>query len=364
MAAPLLRRPKPGRSDADRKLPIETFIRRRMETGRIPGLAAGIVADGKLAWSHAAGWANIEHRRRVRTDTIFMLASISKTVTGTAVMRAVDLGHIELDEDINTYLPFAVRNPNHPGKPITTRMLLAHTSSLRDNWNNTIDSKDESTVPLGTFLRRCFTPGKALYDADKNFYKREPGAGYSYSNIGVTLAAYVAEVTTGVDFARWCRREIFVPLGMERTSWHLRDLPRAEVAMPYRPLPDGGFRPYGQYWYPDYPAGQLRTTVADLSKHLRMFMNDGILHGERILETITTEEMLQRQFGLKGQGLIWYWAQRHGVRYIGHSGGDPGVGTSLLFREDGVGAMVFTNGDWRGSALMDINWRLFDEIDA
>ena len=352
---------------------LDAFVLDQMRAGRLPGMAAAIVKDGELAWARGFGLANITRGLRATVDVEFMLASVSKTVTGVAVMQAVEDALLGLDDDVGDVLPFAVRNPEHPGDPITTRMLLAHTASLRDNWGvlGSIYTSGDSPVALGEFMADYFVPGGRHYDAEKNFLASRPGERYEYCNEGVALAAYLVEVASGAGFDAWCDERIFAPLGMDQTSWFLRGLDRSGVAMPYRYVgAEDRFRRYGQYGYPDYPDGQLRTSARALARFLLAFIGLGELDGVRILQEETALEMRRMQFHdvITGQGLIWYVLHRNGERLLGHNGGDSGVATQMFFRErDGTGVITLANGDWRRShaswPLSLIMDRLFDEAD-
>ena len=123
-----------------------------------------------------------------------MLASVSKTVMATALMQLVQKGHVDLQADVDSYLPFRVRNPQHRGRIITPWMLLTHTSSIRDAWT-TLDAsyvRGDSPVPLASFVRGYFTPGERYWRAN-DFYDFAPGAAYRYANMGATLAAYLVQ---------------------------------------------------------------------------------------------------------------------------------------------------------------------------
>ncbi len=352
---------------------LDGFIHDQMREGRLPGLAAAVVKDGELAWARGYGLANIAHERRASADVEFMLASVSKTVAAVAVMQAVEDGLVDLDADVNDVLPFAVRNPEFPDDAITARMLLTHTSSLRDNWSvlNTIYTQGDSPVPLGEFLAEYLVPGGRHYDAEKNFLSSSPGSAYRYCNEAAALAAYLVEAASGTGFDVWCTQRIFAPLGMEQTSWFLRGLDPTDVAMPYRYVRSGDrYRRYGQYGYPDYPDGQLRTSARELGRFLLAFVRGGELDGVRILEESTVQEMRRDQVPdvVAGQGLIWYAIRRNGERLLGHNGGDSGVATQMFFRErDGAGVITLANGDWRRSGgkwpLVLIMDRLFTEVD-
>jgi CubicO group peptidase (beta-lactamase class C family) len=332
---------------------LDAFVRTHMRIAHVPGLAACVVRGGDIVWAKGYGWANIAQRRRVTPDTDFMLASVSKTVMATALMQLVQQGRVDLQTDVDTYLPFRVRNPQHPGRSITPWMLLTHTSSIRDAWA-TLDASyvpGDSPVSLASFVRSYFTPG-SRYWRPGDFYDFAPGGAYRYANMGATLAGYLVQRVAHKGFDRVCQRNIFRPLGMNATSWHLSGLDPATVAMPYKYVRSTGrYQPYGQYGYPDYPDGELRTSVSQLGRFLAAYMNGGSYQGVRILKSVTVAEMLRPQiFPLaKGQGLIWYHDKIGSLKVVGHNGGDSGVSTFMFFDPaSGAGAIVLTNGDaWR-----------------
>jgi CubicO group peptidase (beta-lactamase class C family) len=327
-------------------------IRDLMSAGRLPGLSAAVIRDGDVIWSQGWGWANIAARRRVRTDTLFMLASVSKTVVATAVLQAVEEAMFGLETRVNEILPFPVRNPVHPDRPLTVRQLLTHTSSVRDNWNLLIASyvSGDAEMELGTFLRRYLAPNGADFSPN-NYYAFGPGRSYRYCNVGISLAAYLVEAASGVGFDAWCERRIFSPLGMDRAGWHLAGLPRAEIAMPYRWAGEKNrYVAVGHYGYPDYPDGQLRTTAPQLARHLGMVMGGGAWHGTRLLSEATVRELRRDQVPHlePGQGLIWFELHRGGRTLFGHDGGDSGVATVSFFDpEADVGVVALANGNWR-----------------
>lgn len=366
---PLVRRAGPallrGRTDLDDDL------RTLMRAARVPGLAACIVRDGQVDWTGAYGWANIGRGRRTTIDTIFMLASISKTVMATAVMQAVEDGLLDLDGDVGDGLPFPVRNPRFPIASISLRMLLTHTSSVRDDWPTIIPfyTHGDSTIALGDYLRRYLAPGGDLYRPHRSYSPWPPGTRYDYSNIGAALAGYLVEAASGTPFDLWCQQRIFSPLGMDATSWHLAGLDRARIAMPYH-VRDGTFVAYGQYGYPDYPDGALRTSAPQLARHLLAFIEQGVFEDVRILDAATVHEMRRTQFPavVHGQGLIWYRFVLRGMALMGHTGGDRGVATQMYFRpSDGNGVIALANGNWyrdgRHWPLQQVVVRLFEEAD-
>lgn len=323
------------------------FIAERMDTARLPGLAAALVYDGEVTAAGAWGMANVEEDRPVGVDTIFNLASVSKTITAAAVMQAVEDGQFKLDDDVDDVLPFDVAHPDS-GKAITARMLLTHTSGIADNWDvmDVVYTDGDSPIALGDFLEGYLTPGGDWYYAGQNFGDA-PGESYDYSNIGASLAGYLVEAASGEGFDTWTEDRIFSPLGMDACSWHLSDLDEDDIAMPYGWY-SGDWEPYGFYGYPDYPDGLLRTSAPQLARFLAAFTAGGVYDGERILDADTVDDMLSAQIPDidDTQGLIWYSWDLDGDTVWGHNGGDDGVATEILFRpSDGAGVVLLANGD-------------------
>ena len=112
---------------------LDAFIEAEMKAQKIPGLAACIVKSGRIVWSKGYGWSDIKKQLAMDPNrTVQNIGSISKTVTATAAMQLWEKGKFELDDDINHYLPFPVRNPLHADKLISFRSLLTHRSSIAD----------------------------------------------------------------------------------------------------------------------------------------------------------------------------------------------------------------------------------------
>ena len=141
---------------------LDDYIISKMNYYNIPGLAACIVKDGEIYWTGTYGYANIEDSVEVSDSTLFILASVSKTITGVALMQLWEKGLFQLDDDVNNYLPFEVHNPNHPDSIITFRMLLTHTSSINDNWDEMPYYAGDSPIPLGEYLENYLVPGGGI----------------------------------------------------------------------------------------------------------------------------------------------------------------------------------------------------------
>jgi CubicO group peptidase (beta-lactamase class C family) len=336
---------------------IDGFITQRMNSDHIAGLAACMVKNGGMAWTGVYGYANIEKDIPVTADTLFGLGSISKTVVVTVLMQLYEQGMFQLDEDVNSYLPFFVRNPSYQSVPITFHMLLTHTSSMSDNWDvMTYYWGLDSPIHLGEYLLNYLIPGGDYFYPDRSFlHDHAPGTTFRYCNNALVVVAYLAELMAGSPFEQLCKENVFSPLGMENTTWFLAGVNRDTIAMPYK-YENGQYIPYGYYGYSDWPAGILRASVNELAIFLITYIQGGTYNGYTMLQSSTVDLILSSQTPLNGSmGLVWF---RDEDRWE-HGGADLGVEVFMSFRpSDGVGVIVLTNSEMR-SAVLDIVNELF-----
>jgi CubicO group peptidase (beta-lactamase class C family) len=347
---------------------VDALIRAQMEELHIPGLAAAAVDSGRVVWVGTYGLSNVAGQEPVSASTPFMIASVSKTITATVLMSLHASGKFGLDDDINAYLPFRVRNPNHPSEPITFRQLLRHRSSLTDNrefygpyWG---EANGDPTTSLAGYLEDYLSPDGETYDPEENFLQVTPDDRQSYCNTCYALLGYLAQEISGEPFERLSEEVLFAPLGMTSTGWFLADFEDREPAMPYRHAADSGYVAYGQNGYPDWPAGQLRTTITDLSRFLSVYAGGGELDGEVVIDPSTIETLTPRtpEVGFHT------WFQRglpNGQIVYSHGGGDIGVRTVIAFRRvGGRGVIVLTNGEGQVGAIADEIFLAIDSLKA
>ena len=333
---------------------LDSILLVTMNTYHIPGLTALITskADG-IAWKRNFGYANLDNNKTVEDTTIFLLASVSKLIVATSIMQFWEADSFDLDDNINDYLDgFQVHIPSYPNDTITFRMLMNHTSSIRDNWYwlDLLTICGDSPIPLDTFLINYFTPGGTYYNQYSNFLSSPPGTVCEYSNVAVCILAYIVERFSGMSFAQYCQEKIFDPLEMHKTSWFLNGLDTTAVATPYLWSVDR-YIPYCHYGSPDYPDGQLRTTKVDLEHFMTAYMNWGVYNSVRILDSTTVDLILSDHLGypIPGygdiQGLVWYKSAELNNRWPwGHTGGWSGCRTAMFFQQDeDWGVICFMN---------------------
>lgn len=337
---------KPALVDPSSRPALDKVVSSVFTEFQMPGLAYLAVKDDSVVLSEAMGYANVKEKIAFTPQTRMVIASVSKTIVATAVMQLVEAGSLDLNGDINQYLPFAVRNPRYPDVPITAKMLLTHTSSILDGGYIAefyLFGYVDYPVSLLEFQREYLTEGGRYY-TDANYADARPGDSHAYSNVGAALAALLVEQVAGVSFNDYCKTQIFQPLGMTRTTWLFSETPQAELAIPYANLND--LNPGNPFFtYPTYPDGHLITTTEDLSKFMRAYMMDGAFGGYQLLEPATVDTILSKQYDAGfSQGLIFYNLDGPEFSVWGHNGGDPGVSTELYFdRSKKVGYIVFIN---------------------
>ena len=391
------------------------FIESVMQTHLIPGLSVSIVKDDNIVWEKYLGYANINENIFVDENTMFILASISKTITATALMQLFENDFFELDDDIDDYLPFNVNHPDYPLVPITFKMLLTHSSGIKDNWNVMTYYDGDSQIGLGYYLNQYLTPGGQFYNSNLNFTNSMPGTSYTYSNNGAALIGLLVEELSNQSFNNYCSENIFEPLSMNNAFWFLSEIDNLDqVALPYQMTSGSGescfiigcgiydqsnpcfcdsvcteygdccydyedvcgedgtgsnpgnLTEYEHYGYADYPSGQLRTTSNNLAKFISAYMNNGIYEGVRILDPETIELIKTIHYPTVNamQGLMWYYKNENGRTLFGHNGGDIGASTDMFISfSDNLGVVLLTNSN-NYNAMIQIENAIFDFAEA
>ena len=388
-----------------------SFIESTMATHLIPGLSISVVKDENIVWERYFGYSNIENETAVNESTMFILSSVSKTVTATALMQLFEDGLFSLDDNINSYLPFNVNHPDYPLTPITFKMLLSHTSGIKDQWGVMPYYDGDSVLELGYYLEQYLTPQGEFYSANGCFSDSQPGTNYIYSNNGAALIGYLVERLSNQPFNEYCNENIFEPLNMNNAAWLLSEIDDLnQIAMPYQLSAGSGdtcyeigcgiydqsnpcfcdsecvyyddccsdynevcgedgsgssgiqLSPLYHYGYSDYPSGQLRTTSNNLGKFVSAYINDGVYNGTRILEEETIELIKTVQYPNinSQQGLIWYYKNGNAQTLFGHNGGDLGSLTEMFISYlNNIGVVVLSNSS-NYNAIIQIENAVFE----
>ncbi len=346
---------------------FEAFVAKGMKDAQLPGLSVAMVRGNSVA-ARGYGLADIATNRPVTADTIFHIASLSKTVTGTAMIMLFADGRFGLNDPIAAHLDFPVAHPAFTGTAITFRMLMTHTSGISDKVYYATPAfavHGDPQLPLRDFLAGYLSPGGQWYDAS-GCYGAQPGTAWDYSNVAVALLGYLAE-RLGSPLKSLTQDRLFPPLGMKSTSWTYAGLPANRIATPYDYTSDApvALPPTG---YPDWPAGLLRTSAADFGRFLTIYTTGGKVSGRTYLPPDALKTMLTPGAipvsAATGQALIWQVKTAGGRRIAQHTGGDPGASTGVVIDLDrGVTALAFANAsgnDALGPFFKELFARLLD----
>lgn len=277
---------------------IDTIVTCEMEAKKIPAIAISVIKDGKIIHLKSYGYSDLENKTLATVDTPFEVASVSKTVINLAVFKLVELGKIDLDKDVNHYLPFKVKNPYMPKDKITVKELLNHKSGIIDNYkildtdNN--DSNGDSAIELSNYLESYFSKNGKLY-SNANFADTKE---YRYANVTYALLGLVVEKISGTSLENFCNNNIFKPLEMNNTSWFLKNLTISTVAKTYTINKDNQLEFLGFNGFPIYPSGQLRTSIRDYSNLLQHYLiskDETFILSKSLVSTITPDPGFSRE---------------------------------------------------------------------
>lgn len=336
-------------SEAD----FEAYIQDEMDSQHIPNMSVLIFKEDEILYENYFNQPTISQLPlSIGSQHVFLIASISKVVTATALMQLYDNGAFELDDNINDYLPFSVNVPGYT-RPMSFRMLLTHTAGIADN-EAVLDQQyyynQDSPISLAYFLENYLRPGGEFYDAAENFFDFEPGTRHEYSNTGSALIALLVENISGMEFNAYCKENIFLPLGMSHTFWRLE-----EVTSPMVMLYDrigGENREIQPYTFTDYPNGGLRTNGQDMFQFLSAFTTGGRSGNFQLLQPTSIDDMLRPQIpSLDNEMGLHLFLMNREHNLWGHDGGEQGVATTMAFNPDTkVGVIIFAN---QGEADLD-----------
>ena len=293
----------------------------------LASLSVLTVRDGKIVYHKQFGHRYIDEKNSANSKpaneaTMYRMASISKLVTTLGVMKLVEDGKLALDTDISAYLGYKLRNPNFPADAITLRMLLTHTSSLRDEGGYYWEAK------LNVNIKDVLLPDGRLFGDGRVWAKNaKPGSYFQYANFPWGIVATVMERATNERFDRLMRRLLLDPMDL-RGGFHPADFTKDELdntATLYRKRTEINGK---DVWNPtgpwvvqvddyvtaapepralnDYligtngtlfgPQGNCRLSAAGLGKIMLMLMNDGKIDGKQILKKQSVVQMLSRQW--------------------------------------------------------------------
>jgi CubicO group peptidase (beta-lactamase class C family) len=285
---------------------IDLALRTAADAGEVPGVVAMATTGSEIIYQAAFGKRDLDKPVAMTLDTVFWLASMTKAITGTAVMQLVEQGRLALDEPVGRLLPYLASAQVLEGfspegapllrparRPITLRHLMTHTAGLTYNtWN-----ADMARYAELTGLPPARTGFNKALEAPLVF---DPGERWEYS-IGIDWAGKAIEAASGQRLDAYLKDHIFTPLGMSSTGFKLTSDMRARLVGMYQRGADGSLTPtpFETTQEPEFHAGGggLYSTAPDYIRFIRMLLNGGALDGSRVLESETVKLMGENAIG-------------------------------------------------------------------
>jgi CubicO group peptidase (beta-lactamase class C family) len=343
------------------------------EKNHYPGLVYGIVAGGKLVYSGATGYSDLEKKIAAGTGSDFRIASMTKSFISTAILQLRDAGKLRLDDPAYLYIPELKdqQGPASDAPAITIRNLLTHSAGFpEDN-------------PWGD--RQLAVTDEALLAMVKKgiSFSNSPGIAYEYSNMGFALLGYIVQKVSGESYEKYVTEQILRPLGMDHTYWEYTAVPQDRLAHGYRWL-NGGWVEQPLLHDGAYGAmGGMITTLEDFAKYEAFQLDAWPSRSggeEGPLKRSSRREMqqpwmfnsLNAQFSYYpgasvcpmassyAYGLRWS-RDCKGRTFVGHTGGLPGFGSNWNMLTDyGIGVICFVNLTYANAAA--INLQVLDTL--
>jgi CubicO group peptidase (beta-lactamase class C family) len=308
-----------------------TFIRRTMEEHDLPAVAVAVAKNGRIVWEEGFGWADLERRVPTTPHTLFSLASISKPITATGIMRLVEQGRIDLARPANQYLGEGqIHSRRWSSAGATVSRVLSHTAGLPLHY--------EFFYEGGGYRARSTDEGIARY----GILVAPPGEVYKYSNVGYGVLDRIVERVSGRSYAEFMQAEVFRPLGMAHAVVSTGAGLGETAALRY----DADNRPIPPYDFDHRGASAVYSSAHELARFGMFHLGNGVKGQPAILGTATRRAM--QRVATPGPGeqyaLGWLVDDDHGFRRLYHDGDMPGVQTTLnLYPEENLVIVVLTN---------------------
>ena len=353
---------------------VDALFKAQAEKAHYPGLVWGLVVDGKLVHIGSTGYANVQKKIAAGSNSVFRIASMTKSFTAMAILKLRDEGKLNLDDPASKYIPEMknLRYATTDARPITIRDLLTHRAGFpEDN-------------PWGD--RQLADSDEELLSMMKNgvSFSNVPGIAYEYSNFGFALLGTVVSNVSKQPYDQYITQNILKPLGMNHTYWEYTKVPDLQLARGYRWI-NSTWRDEALLGHGSFGAmGGLMTTIEDFAKYVAFHLsawppNNSPDNGP--IKRSSLREMHQPwNFGSLnanfkypgGRACAMASAYGYGLRwerdcqdrtYVGHSGGLPGFGSQWrILPEFGIGIISFANLTYAGTG--NVNLQVLDTIIA
>lgn len=316
---------------------LEPYVLGVMDEHQVPGFVLAVVERGEIAYEGSFGVANIHTKEPVTPRTLFHLASVTKTVVGTALMQLHTAGKLDLDRPVTEVVPYFVLVDDRYTQ-LTPRMFAGHVSGMPDFDSNPWHDPAYDEGALERFVRDFIS---------HKFLTKEPATEFQYCNTGYELLGDVIAKASGQSFEDYVASHILTPANMSHSTLLLREADKVQLASPHVPGKDekskelrvGDIFPYNRM---HGPSSTLISDLRDMTRYLRVFLGRGEIDGVRVLGEAEIDEMWAPAFGrFERVGVSWQREQHGGDLVIRHGGSDEGFKSYILLVPDHEIGFVF-----------------------
>jgi len=315
---------------------VRLEITELVESGKIPSISVAVAQGGKILWEESFGWADREKMIKATPHTMYSIASISKSITATGLMVLVEQGKIDLQSPVNKYIsPSSLTVYEGKSDDITVKHLLHHSAGLPLHWTFFYEDEPHRKPSMGESIRRY---GISVHP---------PGEVYQYSNFGYGILDHIISKVSGKSFASFMKNEVFLPLGMTRSSLNIGPGLEEYAATRY----DEDNNPIPFYDFDHSGASAFYCSTHDLIR-FGMFHLKNKLPGQKQILRDTTLDLMRKDKDpdapiKDNEFYALGWSNtldENGYHIVYHDGGMPGVSTIIyLVPSENIAVVVLLN---------------------
>lgn len=340
---------------------FEQAAERLLEKYRVPGCMIVLAKDGDIVYENTFGYRDQTKKTRINADTVFGLASLTKSFTSAAILKLAEEGKLSINDPVIHYLPELHIKETEKLPTMTLKHFMTHTSGLPPlpaldyamvRKRNKVLSPDYGEIPKEKDLLHTY--GELL-----DFIRKQnaaligsPGHLFSYSNEAYSLLGAIIERVTGRTYEDYVLDEIIRPCGMERTNFLIETYQDDDNRTTCYELDDNTETLYvAEDWWDAPPmraTGFLKSTARDMMRYAQLFIHKGKGNGARILSADSIEEMLTPHVKMDPEKMYGYGfsvtEDYYGTVMIDHGGSLPSISSKFaILPEEGLSAIVLTN---------------------
>lgn len=326
--------PVPGQSEQDLiiKEKIDRYIKTTMQDFEIPGMAIGIIREGRIFMSGAYGVKDIIDRAPITEKCLFHMSSISEPFVATAIMQLVEANKIELDSPITTYLPyFKMKDPRF--RQITVRQLLTHTSGMPDIKDFHWEYPEYDDGALTRYVL-SLAQQELLFN---------PGEKWKYSRMAYDVLGHLIAKVSLLTFEEYMDKYVLTPLDMTQSTFFKGKANKILCTSPHIMLLQPVVNEIYPYTRAHAPSSTLHASIEEMCHFALANLNGGRFEDNRILKSISFNTMwtpfCDAREGKK-MGLSWFVCEREGDLVINNSGGDAGFRTNFCLIPKKMAAII------------------------